>query len=195
MRSTDGRNRGLKFFCRRLVDWRPTVPLVELLCDPAEPRPGVNRQMQPSSEVPSERLIGVHVGATLPRALPIADVHGSIGAPGEALLICQFLAAIPGQCAHIVADRRGTAAASSRSQAGCRASAPAWQDPAENSVLRSCVRYWLFFDCFFAAAASAASSAAWALGPSRVVDRTLPVPASTATSKIHFLPGTRMSKL
>ena len=47
----------------------------------------MRRQVCALGEVLSQQTVGVLVGAALPRALRIAEVHGDVGRHGEALVV------------------------------------------------------------------------------------------------------------
>ena len=54
-------------------------------------------QVRPLGKVLSQQSIGILVGAALPRALRIAEVHIDIGCECKALVVGKFLAPVPGQ--------------------------------------------------------------------------------------------------
>ena len=72
-------------------------PFVEFTRHAVEMGLGVRRQIGSVREVLPEQPVGVFIRTALPRALRIAEISGDLGFHGEALMIGEFLPAIPGQ--------------------------------------------------------------------------------------------------
>src|SRR6266566_1964374 len=72
-------------------------PFVEFTRHAVEMGLGVRRQIGSVREVLPQQPVGVFVGSALPRALRIAEIDGDVGFHGEALMIGEFFASIPGQ--------------------------------------------------------------------------------------------------
>src|SRR5262245_35131775 len=58
-------------------------PLIELTSDGIEPGLGEGFQVRASWEVLAQQAIGILVGAALPRAVRVAEVHLDVGGDGE----------------------------------------------------------------------------------------------------------------
>ncbi len=71
-------------------------PFVELTRYAVEVGLGVRRQIGSVREVLPQQPVGVFIGTALPRALRIAEINGDFGFHGEALMIGEFLPAVPG---------------------------------------------------------------------------------------------------
>lgn len=61
------------------------------------------REIDALGQVLAEQAVGILVGSALPRALGIAEVDLGIGGKGEASMIGEFLAPVPGQRAAEIA--------------------------------------------------------------------------------------------
>src|SRR3984885_1031015 len=95
--STDRRNTGVKSICRRLERQGLARPPIELAGHLVQMCLGVDRQVCPLGEVLAQQAIGVLVGAALPGALRIAEVHGDVGCQGKSSMIRKLLTTVPGQ--------------------------------------------------------------------------------------------------
>ena len=57
----------------------------------------MNREVGAFREVLSKKTVGVLIGAALPGAMRVAEVDVEIGGELQALVVCELLAAVPGQ--------------------------------------------------------------------------------------------------
>jgi hypothetical protein len=57
----------------------------------------MDREIRPLREVLPKEFVRVFVGAALPGALGIAEIHLGVRRQGEALVVREFHASIPGQ--------------------------------------------------------------------------------------------------
>ena len=97
VRSTGHRNTLAKSLCRRLEVQRFSGSFVELARDLVEIGLGVRSEIDTARQILSQQAIGVFIGASLPRALRIAEIDGDVGGQGEALVVGEFFSAIPGE--------------------------------------------------------------------------------------------------
>jgi four helix bundle protein len=71
--------------------------LIQSARNAVEVRLRVLSKVGAATEILAEQAMGIFVGAPLPRAVRVAEVHGDVGRDGEALMGRQFAATIPGE--------------------------------------------------------------------------------------------------
>jgi hypothetical protein len=95
--STGRRNTFVEHLSWRLVAQGLPRTLVQFSRNGIQAGLRVAGDVQPLGQVLSEQPIGVLVGAALPRALRITEVHLDVRGQREAFMGCQLLAAVPGE--------------------------------------------------------------------------------------------------
>ena len=85
-----------------LLGWREVVQclswsLIEFSGDGVEAFLAVDGEVGSFGEGMAQEPVGVLIGAPLPGAVRVAEVDVEIGGELQALVVCEFLAAVPGQ--------------------------------------------------------------------------------------------------
>ena len=97
MGSTGGGNTLCEHFSWRLIGQCLAWSFVELSGDGAWLGLAEDRQVGAFGKILAQQSVGVFVGAALPRASGIAKIDVHVGGQGEAAVVGQFLAAVPGE--------------------------------------------------------------------------------------------------